>query len=255
MLSGPMESSPVDGQEVATPSFFDLLSRLLHSIHEVSSLVTSDHSEIFHQFAAYVEKLAPIFGWMRDNDVEEPPHMRELIESLLTELDQARILDEGHSTLSGGVVAAIESVTHELGHCLGLVLQADMGFPLEIREKIGSVQREMVNVKFVEVEAESSNHGSDHGESSHLSAEDAILLLKNSSNKKFGVGLSELSRLVADDHVSDGLITDKGAIPILLNRMGSAKHHHRLHILVFLRKLTSKSNQYKVNSNLFFSSL
>lgn len=94
-----------------------------------------------------------------------------------------------------------------------------MGFPLEIKEKIGAVQREMINAKFVEVEAEASNHSADYDESS-LSAEDAILLLKNGSNKKFGVGLSQLSRLVADNLVSDGFINDKGVIPILLNHIG-----------------------------------
>lgn len=239
-------------------SFSALLSNLLLSLEEISSLAKDSQieREAMSEFSLFVERIAPILTDLKEIEAAETAPIRKAIESLDAEINRSRdLLKNSNSRCS---LRQIEEAVHDLGRCLGLVLQASLDVAVEIQESIGALHKEMIGVTFIsDASAGSSNRHEieefiqnvDEGGKEDLivlDADDLALHLKKGSDEEFGDALSELSKLMREGLVENEWIIDKGIVQILLNRLSSSKHDGRLAIILILRSLASKSDEIKV---------
>ncbi|KAG9443648.1 hypothetical protein H6P81_014988 [Aristolochia fimbriata] len=244
-------------------SFSQLLSDLLAAVEDAATLSRKIESqnEIFTQFAVFLEKQAPILKELGDNENMDTPAIRKAVESLETEMKRARILvrnfnDRGSHSRQEASVNTIEEVIRDLGRCLGMVLLASLDVSVEIKEKIGVLHKEMISVKFdksSDTESIQSSSCSDAKSIGKSEIEEAVTLdieqvvsqLKNGSGEALTAALSELRRLISGQLVSKDWIIENGIVSVLLNRMASSKHEHRLPIILILRILTAQNSEHK----------
>ncbi|XP_068659309.1 U-box domain-containing protein 44-like isoform X1 [Aristolochia californica] len=236
-------------------SFSQLLSDLLASVEETASLSREAESrqEIFAQFAAFLEKLTPILKELKENEIMDTQPIRKAVKSLEAGIRRARILVRNFN--SEASLTTIEEAIHDLGRCLGLVLLASLDVSVEIKEKIGVLHKEMLNVKFLKSsDAESIQSSCSDAKSTSISEiedanifdiEEIVSQLKIGSDEKLTVALSELRQLTRDQLVSNDWIIDNGIISALLNRMATTKHEHRLPIILVLRSLAAQNDENK----------
>lgn len=239
-------------------SFSALLSNLLLSLEEISSLAKDSQieREAMSEFSLFVERIAPILTDLKEIEAAETAPIRKAIESLDAEINRSRdLLKNSNSRCS---LRQIEEAVHDLGRCLGLVLQASLDVAVEIKDSIGALHKEMIGVTFIsDASAGSSSRHEieefiqnvDEGGKEDLivlDADDLALHLKKGSDEEFVDALSELSKLMREGLVENEWIIDKGIVQILLNRLSSSKHDGRLAIILILRNLASKSDEIKV---------
>ncbi|KHN45320.1 U-box domain-containing protein 44 [Glycine soja] len=128
-----------------------------------------------------------------------------------------------------------------------IVLSADMQSSLEVstdfREKIGTLQRQLMNVRFSgsamkltgEIEEEIVN----------VSIDDVVLQLKNGKDEEFAVALLRLKEFMRSERLDGGLIDEEATLSILFNRLGSCKADNRLTIIRLLRSIALGNDEKK----------
>ncbi|XP_010938607.1 U-box domain-containing protein 44 [Elaeis guineensis] len=215
----------------------ELLSHLLDSVEETVCLATDPEAETLNLtsalpiFAAFVERLAPILHGLPQPEVSETPAIRKAMETLGAELRRARALVRS-SAGSPVAVRLMEGCVWDLGRCLGLFLDAWGDALDEVKkEEIGELQREMMGVRF---------DGSKSG--GVVDVEDLVVRVKSGDEDELGVVLLELGILI-----TEGLVREEGVclVPVLLNRLASAKSDNRLKIILLLRSLAFHSDENK----------
>ncbi|KAL4204350.1 hypothetical protein AMTRI_Chr01g109330 [Amborella trichopoda] len=151
MIQGKLEVAP-------SPSFTDVLSRLIELIDEIA-LVTEDSvigPKILSDFAAYLKKIIPILVELKDDKEMDTQPIRKALESLEKDLKKAQglaILCKSGSRFYlwfnfSAIVNQLKDLTHDLGRCLSLILMASLDVSNEIKNKIGNSHKEMLNAKF-----------------------------------------------------------------------------------------------------------
>ncbi|KAF5729309.1 hypothetical protein HS088_TW21G01472 [Tripterygium wilfordii] len=273
-----------------TRSFSELISELQASAEEVASLARNSEYEtdIFTEFAILIDKLMLVLVDIKDNEkVMDNSPIRKAAESFELELRRAKALI--NNTNSTSLIKQIEDVTQDLGRTLGLIQFASLEGSTGVKEKIGALRKELMNVRFdvcvspsselmtVRFDASlspssaptpnpsrESGFGSElesdkeiEEERVSLSLEDVVLQLKYGNDEDFRLALVGLSDFVEDRVVDNEWISDEGVIPILFNRLGSSKCNYRLTIIQILRVLASKNaeNKEKMADNAFLSML
>ncbi|RDX75713.1 U-box domain-containing protein 43, partial [Mucuna pruriens] len=237
--------------------FSKLLSELIVLADEVASLAKNSEIEvdIFSEFAMLVEKFPPIFNDLRDkNTVLDKPPIRKSLESLENELRRAKALTKSSNLRQP--IKQIEDITHDIGRSLGLLLVGSLEVSVDFREKIGTLQRQLMNVRFDGslslASSPKSFTGSDmkltgeiEEEIVNVSIDDVVLQLKNGNDEEFAVALLRLKEFMRSERLDGGLINEEATLAILFNRLGSCKADSRLAIIRLLRSIAFGNDKKK----------
>lgn len=258
--------------ETCSRSFLEHVKQLQALSEEVASLARNSEYEIdmFNEFADIVEKFSPVFDHVKDNDkVMATAPILKAVESLEKELRRANSLIKGSN--SRLVSKQMEDLTQDMGRSLGLVLFASVELELDVKEKIGSLHRELMNARFdqslssspiqtpcpslesgfvsdfesgkaVEMEEEIQEIVE---ERISLGIDDVMLQLKHGDDKNLKFALLELRELICAKTVDSEWINEGEIIAVLLNRLGSSKPYNRLIVIQILRNLASENADYK----------
>ncbi|KAK8973429.1 hypothetical protein V6N11_054848 [Hibiscus sabdariffa] len=254
-------------------SFPELVSELVASVEEVSSIAKDSEKELFIEFSSLLNKLGLILSDMKDNkDVMDTITIRKAIESIEKELWRAKTLIESPGSKQPNI--RIENVMQDLGRSLGLVLFASIDLHLEMKEKISSLHKEFMNVRFNEsftptpssgpspsssrppspiheyefVSATASEKGIEEEiteieeEPVNLSIDDVVLKLKYGNDEEFNFALYWFNESIKQGLITNDWINEEGMILVLVNRLSSCKPNNRLIILQILRKLASENS-------------
>lgn len=241
--------------------FSDLLSTLKVLADEVVSFAKKSEIEVdaFSEFSMLVEKLPPILNELSDNSVVlDKPSIRKSLESLENELRRAKALTKSSNLRHP--IKQIEDMTHDIGRSLGVLLVASLEVSIDFREKIGTLQREMMNARFDGSSSITSSPKSEffmsetrmvgeiEEEIVHVSIDDVILQLKNGNDEEFAVSLMRLKELMRSGKLDGGLINEEATIAFLFKRLVSCKADNRLSIIQLLRSIAFGNDEKKVRS-------
>ncbi|KAH9774243.1 hypothetical protein KPL71_013582 [Citrus sinensis] len=259
-------------KETCSRSFLEHVKQLQVLSKEVASLARNSEYEIdmFNEFADIVEKFSPVFDHLKDNDkVMATAPILKAVDSLEKELRRANSLIK--SSNSRLVSKQMEDLTQDMGRSLGLVLFASVELEVDVKEKIGSLHRELMNARFdkslssspiqtprpslesgfvsdfesrkaVEMEEEIQEIVE---ERISLGIDDVMLQLKHGDDKTLKFALLELRELISAKIVDSEWINEAEIIAVLLNRLGSSKPYNRLIVIQILRNLASENADYK----------
>ncbi|KAL9424316.1 hypothetical protein AB3S75_036241 [Citrus x aurantiifolia] len=259
-------------QETCSRSFLEHVKQLQALSKEVASLARNSEYEVdmFNEFADIVEKFSPVFDHLKDNDkVMATAPILKAVDSLEKELRRANSLIQ--SSNSRLVSKQMEDLTQDMGRSLGLVLFASVELELDVKEKIGSLHRELMNARFdkslssspiqtprpslesgfvsdfesrkaVEMEEEIQEIVE---ERISLGIDDVMLQLKHGDDTNLKFALLELRELISAKTVDSEWINEAEIIAVLLNRLGSSKPYNRLIMIQILRNLASENADYK----------
>ncbi|KAH9774244.1 hypothetical protein KPL71_013582 [Citrus sinensis] len=260
-------------KETCSRSFLEHVKQLQVLSKEVASLARNSEYEIdmFNEFADIVEKFSPVFDHLKDNDkVMATAPILKAVDSLEKELRRANSLIK--SSNSRLVSKQMEDLTQDMGRSLGLVLFASVELEVDVKEKIGSLHRELMNARFdkslssspiqtprpslesgfvsdfesrkaVEMEEEIQEIVE---ERISLGIDDVMLQLKHGDDKTLKFALLELRELISAKIVDSEWINEAEIIAVLLNRLGSSKPYNRLIVIQILRNLASENADYKM---------
>ncbi|CAJ1959033.1 unnamed protein product [Sphenostylis stenocarpa] len=239
-------------------SFSILLSELIVLADEVASLAKNSEFEvhIFAEFAMLVEKFPSIFNDLRDkNTVLDKPPIRKSLESLENELRRAKALTKSSNLRQP--IKQIEDITHDIGRSFGLLLVASLEVSVDFREKIGTLQRQLMNVRFDSSLSLASSPKSEvscsdmkltgeiEEEIVNVSIDEVVLQLKNGNDEEVAVSLLRLNDFMRSERLDGGLINEEATLAILFNRLGSCKADNRLAIMRLLRCIALENDQKK----------
>lgn len=239
--------------------FSKLLSELIVLSDEIASLAKNSEIEvhIFAEIAMLVEKFPPIFNDLREkNTVLDKPPIRKSLESLENELRRAKALIKSSNLRQP--IKQIEDITHDIGRSLGLLLVASLEVSTDFREKIGTLQRQLMNVRFDGSLSLASSPKSEFSTSDmkltgeieeeivNVSIDDVVLQLKNGNDEEFAVAILRLKQFMRSERLDGGLFNEEATLAILFNRLGSCKADNRLAIIRLLRSIAFGNDEKKV---------
>lgn len=241
-------------------NFSQFLSELIVLADEVASFAKNCDIErnLFIEFAMLVEKFGPIFSDLRDKStVMDKPPIRKSLESLENELTRAKALTKSPNFKHP--FKQVEDLTHDLGRSLGLLLVSSLEVSTDFREKIGVLQKKLMNARFGETMSPTSNARTEfvsdvkpdneiEEEIVNLTIDDAVLQLKHGNDEEFAVALLRLKEFIMGEKVDSGLINEEAVIAILSNRLRSSKADSRLTIIQLLRSIALGNDEKKVGS-------
>ncbi|XP_019443561.1 PREDICTED: U-box domain-containing protein 44-like [Lupinus angustifolius] len=238
--------------------FSELLSELIVLADEVACFAKNSDMEvdIFAEFAMLVEKFSPIFDDLRDKGafMDKPP-IRKSLESLENELRRAKALIR--STNLRQPIKQIEDITHDIGRSLGVLLVASLEMSTDFREKIGKLQRQLMNARFADNWSVTSSPISESVSSDrkvnweieeeviNVTIGDVVLQLKNGNDEDFAVALLRLKEFIRNENYHSGLINEEAIVAILFNRLGSCQANNRLAIIQLLRSISFANEEKK----------
>ncbi|MBA0725495.1 hypothetical protein Golax_022081 [Gossypium laxum] len=259
-------------------AFPELISELVASVEEVSSIAKDSEKGLFIEFSCLLNKLGLILSDIKDNkDVMDTRTIRKAIESIEKELQRVKTLIKSPDSKQPNTW--IENVTQDLGRSLGLVLFASIDLHLEMKEKISALHKEFMNVRFNGSLTPSSSPSlgpspspsrppsPSHGyefvtanaseteieeerteiieEISNLTIDDVILQLKYGNDEEFNFALLWFNESIRQGLITNEWINEGGIVLILVNRLSSCKPNNRLIILRILQKLASENSENK----------
>ncbi|KAE8683165.1 beta-catenin-like protein 1-like [Hibiscus syriacus] len=254
-------------------SFPELISELVASVEEVSSIAKDSEKELFIEFSSLLNKLGLILSDIKNNeDVMDTVTIRKVIKSIWKELQRVKTLIK--STDSKQPILWIDNVMQDLGRSLGLVLFASIDLHSEMKEKISALHKEFMNVRFNGSFTPSPSSGPSsrmsrppspcnedefvsatasekeieeeiteiEEERANLSIDDVVLQLKYGIDEDFNFALSGFNESIKQGLITNDWINEEGIILVLVNRLSSCKPNNRLIILQILRKLASQDS-------------
>lgn len=259
-------------------AFPELISELVASVEEVSSIAKDSEKGLFIEFSCLLNKLGLILSDIKDKkDVMDTRTIRKAIESIEKELQRVKTLIKSPDSKQPNTW--IENVTQDLGRSLGLVLFASIDLHLEMKEKISALHKEFMNVRFNGSLTPSSSPSlgpspspsrppsPSHGyefvtanaseteieeerteiieERSNLTIDDVILQLKYGNDEEFNFALLWFNESIRQGLITNEWINEGGIVLILVNRLSSCKPNNRLIILRILQKLASENSENK----------
>nr|KYP68271.1 U-box domain-containing protein 44 [Cajanus cajan] len=237
---------------------YEFVSELIVMADEVASLAKNPEIEIqdaFTEFALLVEKLASIFSDLRDKStIMDKPAIRKSLESLMNELGRAKTLIRSSSLKDP--VKRIEDIAHDLGRSLGMLLVASHEVCIEFREKIGTLQKQLMNARFggnmnltsssiSRFVSEVEVRGEIEEEIIKVTSDDVLLQLKNGDAGELAVALLRFKKFIWDGKLDSGLINVEAVVFVLFNRLCSCKAGNRLTIIQLLRSIASGNDETK----------
>ncbi|KAG4967041.1 U-box domain-containing protein 44-like isoform X4 [Glycine soja] len=239
--------------------FSEFVSELIVLADEVASFAKNPEIEIvedaFTEFAMLVEKFAPILNDLRDKSkIMDKSAIRKSLESLMNELTRAKALIRSSSLKER--IKRIEGIAHDLGRSLGMLRVASLEVSIDFREKIGTLQKKLMNVRFGGNTSLTSSSistfvneekvgGEIEQEINNVTGDDVLLHLKNGDAEEFAVALLRLKKFIRGGKLDSGLINVEAAVSILFNRLFSCKTGNRLTIIQLLRSVALQNDEMK----------
>ncbi|KAK8661945.1 hypothetical protein V6N13_091533 [Hibiscus sabdariffa] len=251
-------------------SFPELVSELVASVEELSSIAKDSGKELFIEFSCLLNKLGLILSDIKDNkDVMDMITIRKAFESIDKELWRAKTLMKGPGSKQPNIW--IENVMQDLGRSLGLVLFASIDLHLEMKQKISALHKEFMNVRFCgsltpnpspsrspspsdeydfvsattsEKEIEEEITEIIEGRA-NLTIDDVVWQLKYGDDEDFNFALSGFNESIKHGLITNDWINEEDIVLILVNRLSSCKPNNRLIILQILQTLTSENSENK----------
>ncbi|KAJ9563636.1 hypothetical protein OSB04_008796 [Centaurea solstitialis] len=234
---------------------------------EATCSATKD-SETFSGFSHSTRKLSVILSEFKENKIMEASPIRKAVESLETELQRAKAL-VASPRYASSPNKRIEEMTGNLGRSIGLVLFASHDVSMTGKEKLEALRREMMSAE--QFSAASSDSKSDflddveivekevgdeeddvvgeivevEEDVSSFSEEDVVVHLKCGNDERLKLALCALNTLIRDNKATSEWIEAEGIIPVLFNRLSSAKSQDRLSIIQNLRGLVAQNDEIK----------
>ena len=244
-------------KEMENRTFSEVVSEIIASTDELASISKNSETEneMFTELALVLEKIPPIFNDLRDYDkIVDTPTIRKAVESLEKEIKRAKCSIKVHNQK----VKHVESIAHDLGRSLGLVLFATVEVSTQFKTKIGELHKELMNMKFDENCSPTSTSSRTteficdlrveeiEEERTSVKACDIALHLKYGNDDEFKLAVAGLKDLIQNKNVDDGWLNEEGIVSILLNRLGSNKSVNRPLIIQVLRYLVWNNPASKV---------
>ncbi|XP_062115662.1 U-box domain-containing protein 44-like [Humulus lupulus] len=244
--------------------FSEVLSELVASAKEVTSLAQSSETEIkrqvFSEFAILVDKFVPVLNYLKDHiKIMEHPPVQKAVESLGKEfISRAKAIIANPNSKT--VLKEVEDMVHDLGRSLGFVLFVSLEVSTDFKDHIGTLHKDLMNAKFdmslvvsstpsssrySEIISELEEEEEIQEEKISVGIDDVVVTLKYGHDEKIRLALLLLRELVGDKKVDDDWIEHGGVIPALCNRLGSSKPEYRLIIIHLLRNLASDNARNK----------
>ncbi|XP_057498549.1 U-box domain-containing protein 44-like [Actinidia eriantha] len=243
-------------------------SRSLSEITSETDEAASFQIENCVVFSVFIEKSSSILGELKDNKLMDTAPIRKSMESFETELQRAKaLMGRVNNNSRQPSKKQIEETTHDLGRSLGLVLFASHDVPIDGKENIEALRRELMSARFdscsesefandAETEkTEDTEQTEQTGETEieeeivddevTLDIDDVVLQVKYGNDDEFRSSLSVLNVLIQDNTVPRDWVSEEGVIPILFNRLGSSKPNNRITIIKILRCLASQNDENK----------
>ncbi|KAJ7982339.1 RING-type E3 ubiquitin transferase [Quillaja saponaria] len=252
-------------------SFSELLTELISLAEQVASLAKDSEFEkdVFTEFSILVDKFIPFFNDLRDNiTIMDKPSIHKAMESLEKELRHAISLIKSHSLKQP--IKQNENITHDLGRSFGLVLLASLEVSTDFREKIGALQKDLMNTRFSGNVTPTSSQGSDFGsdlkveseikeervsdlqveleikeERVNVDIDDVVLQLKYGNDEEFTLALLRLKDSIRVEKDDNGWVNDEGVLAVLFNRLSLNQPNNRLNIIQLLTTLASENAEQK----------
>lgn len=130
-------------KEIENRTFSEVISGIIASTDELASISRSSETEkeMFNELALVLERIPPIFSDLREYDkIMDTPSIRKAVGSLEKEIMRAKCL----INVPNQKVKHVESIAHDLGRSLGLVLFATAEVSTQFKAKIGELHKELV---------------------------------------------------------------------------------------------------------------
>ncbi|KAG6679833.1 hypothetical protein I3842_13G010900 [Carya illinoinensis] len=247
-------------------SFSELMSELMAYADEVVSLSKESvtERETSTQFALLVGKFSPFLDELGGNNkFMERSTIRKAVESLERELKLSQALIQSPNPTS---VKRVEEIIDNLGRSLGLLLFASLELCADFKDKIGELQKDLINARFTPNSSPTSSRRSEFVSELKVESEiieeritldigDVALQLKYGNDEEFKFAVWGLNELIGSGNVSHEMISEEGIIPILFNRLGSSKQDNRSTVIQLIRRLASESADNKVADAEYLSML
>ncbi|KAK8671320.1 hypothetical protein V6N13_037916 [Hibiscus sabdariffa] len=251
-------------------SFPELVSELVASVEEVSSIAKDSGKQLFIELSCLLNKLGLILSDIKDNkDVIDMITTRKAFESIDKELWRAKTLMKSPGSKQPNIW--IENVKQDLGRSLGLVLFASIDLHSEMKQKISALHKEFMNVRFCgsltpnPSPSRSPSPSDEYGfvsattsekeieqeiteiieERSNLTFDDVVWQLKYGDDEDFSFALSGFYESIKRGLITNDWINEEDIVLILVNRLSSCKPNNRLIILQILQTLTSENSENK----------
>nr|BAX25288.1 WBb225L1.18 [Glycine max] len=133
---------------------------------------------------------------------------------------------------------------------------ASLEVSIDFREKIGTLQKKLMNVRFGGNTSLTSSSistfvneekvgGEIEEEINNVTGDDVLLHLKNGDAEEFAVALLRLKKFIRGGKLDSGLINVEAAVSILFNRLFSCKTGNRLTIIQLLRSVALQNDEMK----------
>ncbi|KAG5145383.1 hypothetical protein JHK84_030926 [Glycine max] len=137
-----------------------------------------------------------------------------------------------------------------------MLLVASLEVSIDFREKIGTLQKQLMNARFGGNMSPTSssisrfvNEAKEGGEIEEeiidVTSDDVLLQLKNGDAEEFAVALLRLKKFIRGGKLDSGLINVEAAVSILFNRPFSSKAGNRLTIIQLLRSIAMRNDEMK----------
>lgn len=240
----------------------------------------SSGSECVTEFAIFIERLNPILLEMMENkSLMETPSIQKAIDSLEADIQRAKgFLKRSPKVALLSPVKTVEDVIENLGRSLGLVLFACRDLPMDNREKIEALRKEMMNVRYnlssgVESEFTFDMDTEEEEEAEEImeeeivrvteeiveveedeitwDLEDVFVRLRNGDADELKVALSRFNELIDDGCVTMEMILEENIVSVLFDRLTTkAAPQNRVVIIRILRLISSMNNENAENMGL-----
>lgn len=225
----------------ASLSFPALVSDVLNSLEEAAAGVLAPAHPLLNRLKLVLLEL-------QRSEAPAPLSMRKALDSLHTVLQRSFALVKKATGPSVSTIGLIEESVQDIGRCLGLLLLAWTDADVDVKESMGTLQREMMSVKLDSKKGGSEGISGAEDDAGGIvqDVEDVVMRIKRGEEEELRGALEVLEVLIEKRLVGEEEI--EGVIQALVNRLGSSKNGCRLRIIVLLRKLADTNDEYKVSS-------
>ncbi|KAG9138250.1 hypothetical protein Leryth_001464 [Lithospermum erythrorhizon] len=241
----------------------------------------SSRSESVTELSIFIERLNPILLEIMENKkVMETPSIQKAIDSLEADIQRAKgFMERSSNIVILSPSKAVEDVAENLGRSLGLVLFACRDLPVDIRDRIGALRKQMLNVRYnlssgvesefmfdmdTEEEEEEEEIIEDEKEVKGVCEiveveeieitwdfEDIVLQIRNGNDEELKLALSRLNELINDGSVTIKIILEDSLVPVLFDRLSiKVSPQNRVVIIQILRLISSINEENAENMGL-----
>ncbi|KAG9160144.1 hypothetical protein Leryth_015039 [Lithospermum erythrorhizon] len=230
----------------------------------------SSRSESVTELAIFIERLNHILVEIMENKkLMETPSVKKAIDSLETDIHCAREFMKRNPRIALlSPSKTVENVIENLGRSLGLVLFACRDLPVNKRENIEALRKEMMNIKYSLSSGVESEFISDidteeeeeeiieeivnvveeivevEEDETTWDLEDVVVRLRNGHDDELKLALSRFNELINYGSITLEMIDEENVVQVLFDRLSrKAAPQNRVAIIRILRFISSMNDE------------